>query len=72
MFTRGGGPLVGYGAKVLTKVIVKFLAKKGLMVGLVTGSSVVISKIPPHAISTYIFNALITISDSEKKIYPSW
>ena len=43
--------------KVIAKVVVNFLAKKGLMAGLVTGGGIVVSKIPATAISTYLRDA---------------
>lgn len=52
-----GGALIeisGISIKVAAKVVVNFLAKKGLLAGIGTGVGVVISKIPSTAISTYL------------------
>ena len=54
-----GGALIeiivsGISIKILIQVILNFLAKKGLITGLATGSAIVISKIPPNVISTYL------------------
>jgi hypothetical protein len=53
-----GGALIeisGISIKVVAKVVLNFLAKKGLLAGIGTG--VVISKIPSTAISTYLRDA---------------
>lgn len=55
-----GGALIEISSisiKVAAKVAVTFLAKKGLLAGVVTGGGVVISKIPATAISTYLRDA---------------
>jgi len=59
-FSRGGGmvELSGINIKVIAKVAINFLAENGLLAGLVTGSSVALSKIPTSAISTYLREAL--------------
>jgi hypothetical protein len=52
-----GGALIeisGISIKVVAKVVLNFLAKKGLLAGIGTGAGVVISKIPSTAISTYL------------------
>jgi len=53
---RGGAiiEISGISIKVVAKVVLNFLAKKGLLAGIVTGGGVVISKIPATAISTYL------------------
>ena len=53
---RGGSiiEISGISIKVVTKVVLNFLAKKGLMTGIMTGTGIVISKIPLTAISTYL------------------
>ena len=40
--------------KVVAKIVLNFLAKKGLLTGMVAGGGIVISKIPATAISTYL------------------
>jgi hypothetical protein len=53
-----GGALIeisGISIKVVAKVVLNFLAKKGLLAGIGTG--VVISKIPSTAISTYLLDS---------------
>ena len=66
-----GGALVEISAisiKVVGKVILNFLAKKGLLAGLATGGGVVISKIPVTAISTYLRDSFPqNLPDLEKK-----
>lgn len=59
-FPRGGVVirLSGISIKVVTTFVVKFLAKNGLLVGLVTGSGVGLSGIPTSALSTYLREAL--------------
>lgn len=52
-----GGALIeisGISIKVVAKVVLNFLAKKGLLAGIGTGVGVVISKTPSTAISTYL------------------
>lgn len=44
----------GISIKVVAKVVLNFLAKKGLLAGIVAGGGLVISKIPSTAISTYL------------------
>ena len=53
---RGGAiiEVSGIRIKIVGKVIINFLAKKGLLAGILTGGGVVISKIPATAISTYL------------------
>ena len=53
---RGGAiiEVSGISIKIVGKVIINFLAKKGLLAGILTGGGVVISKIPATAISTYL------------------
>jgi hypothetical protein len=54
--------------KIVGKVIINFLAKKGLLAGILTGGGVVISKIPATAISTYLRDAFPqNLPDLEKK-----
>ena len=43
--------------KIIANVVVNFLAKKGLMAGLMAGGGIVVSKIPATAISTYLRDA---------------
>lgn len=66
-----GGAIIEISAvsfKFAAKVAINFLAKQGLMAGLLTGSSIVISKIPLTAVSTYIRDALPqNLPDLEKK-----
>jgi hypothetical protein len=58
----------GISVKIITKIVVNFLAKKGLMVGLTTGSCMVIKKLPITAISTYLRDAFPqNLPDLEKK-----
>lgn len=55
-----GGALIeisGISIKVVAKVVLNFLAKKGLIAGLATGGVKVISKIPPNAVSKYLSDA---------------
>jgi hypothetical protein len=55
-----GGAVIEVSAisiKVVAKVILNVLAKKGLLAGIVTGTGVVISQIPASAISTYLRDA---------------
>jgi len=56
---RGGAmiELSGISIKIIAKVAINFLAENGLLAGLVTGSSVALSKIPTTAISTYLREA---------------
>ena len=56
---RGGAiiEISGISIKVVTKVVLNYLAKKGLLAGLLTGGSVVISKIPATAVSRYLRDA---------------
>lgn len=56
---RGGAfiEITGVSIKVVGKVVLNFLAKKGLMAGVLTGGSLVVSKIPATAISTYLRDA---------------
>ena len=56
---RGGAfiEISGVSIKVVTKVVLNFLAKKGLMAGMVSGGGIVLSKIPATAISTYLRDA---------------
>ena len=44
----------GISIKVVTKVVLNFLPKKGLLTGIMTGGVAVISKIPTTTISTYL------------------
>lgn len=57
-FPRGGAvvELSGTGIKALA-VVIKFLAENGLMAGLVTGTSVVVSRIPTNALNAYLRDA---------------
>ena len=55
-----GGVLIeisGISIKIVTQVMLNFLAKKGLLAGLATGGAVVISKIPATAVSAYLYDA---------------
>nr|WPV76405.1 hypothetical protein [Naviculales sp.] len=57
LFSPRGGAIIEVSAisvKVIVKVVVNFLAKKGLMAGVMTGGGIVVSKIPATAISTYL------------------
>lgn len=71
-----GGALIeisGIKIKIMEEIALNFLAKKGLLAGLVTGGSIVISKIPATAVSTYLRDAFPqNLPDLEKKFYPSW
>ena len=59
--------------KIVSKVVLNFIAKKGLLAGLATGGTVIISKIPATAVSTYLRDAFPqNLPDLEKKFYPSW
>lgn len=52
-----GGALIeisGISIKVVGKVVLNFLAKKGLLAGLATGGGMVLSNIPATAVSTYL------------------
>jgi len=53
---RGGAfiEISGISINVVAKIVLNFLAKKGLLAGMVTGGGIVISKIPATAISTYL------------------
>jgi|AntRauMFilla1563_2_1112583.scaffolds.fasta_scaffold04572_3 hypothetical protein len=51
-----GGALIEI-SFVSLKIVLNFLAKKGLLAGLLTGSGLVISKIPAAAVSTYLRDA---------------
>ena len=66
-----GGALIeisGISIKVVAQVVVKFLAEKGLLAGLAAGGTVVISKIPATAVSTYLRDAFPqNLPDLEKK-----
>jgi hypothetical protein len=66
-----GGAIVeisGISFKFVGKVVVNFLAKRGLMTGIVTSTGIVISKIPATAISTYLRDAFPqNLPDLEKK-----
>jgi hypothetical protein len=67
---RGGAfiEISAMSIKVVTQVGVNFLAKKGLLAGLATGVSVVISKIPATAVSTYLRDSFPqNLPDLEKK-----
>ena len=56
--------------KVVAKVVINFLAEKGVMAGLVTGGCIGISKIPVTEISTYLRDAFPqNLPDLEKKKY---
>jgi hypothetical protein len=59
-FPRGGdgGVVSGISIKVVLTFVVNFLAEHGLLAGLVTGSSVYLSKIPTNAISVCLREAL--------------
>jgi len=56
---RGGAfiEISGISVKIITTVVVNFLAKKGLLVGLMTGGSLIASQIPATAISAYLRDA---------------
>jgi len=66
-----GGALIEISAisiKVVAKVVLNFLAKKGLLAGLATSGAVVISKIPATAVSLYLRDAFPqNLLDLEKK-----
>ena len=66
-----GGAIIEVSAisiKVVAKFAINFLAEKGLLAGLVTGGTVVISKIPATAISTYLRDSFPqNLPDLEKK-----
>lgn len=67
---RGGAiiEISGISIKVVAKVVLNFLAKKGLLAGLVSGGGIVISKIPATAISTYLRDSFPqNLPDLEKK-----
>ena len=49
----------GTNIKVVTKVVLNFLAKKGLLANLLTGGNVLVSKIPATAVSVYLRNAFL-------------
>lgn len=52
-----GGALVevsGISIKIMANSLITFIAKKGLLAGLITGGGVIISSIPLTAISTYL------------------
>lgn len=69
-FPRGGAiiEISGISIKVLAKVAIKFIAKKGLLAGLVGGSGIALSKIPTSAISTYLRDAFPqNLPELEKK-----
>jgi hypothetical protein len=56
--------------KIAVKVVLNFLAEKGLLAGLLTGGGVVVSKIPATAISKYLRDAFPqNLPDLEKKKY---
>ena len=53
-----GGFLVEFSViKIVTHVILKFLAEKGLIAGITTGATLLISKIPGSAVTTYLRDA---------------
>ena len=57
-----GGAIIkisGISIKVIAKVVLNFLAKKGLLADIVTGGGVVISKIPATEISTYLRDSFL-------------
>lgn len=67
---RGGAiiEISGISIKVVAKVVLNFLAKKGLLAGLVSGGGIVMSKIPATAISTYLRDSFPqNLPDLEKK-----
>jgi len=67
---RGGAiiEVSGISIKVVGKVVINFLAKKGLLAGILTGGGVIISKIPATAISTYLRDSFPqNLSHLEKK-----
>lgn len=69
---RGGASIEisGISIKVIAKIVIKFIAKKGLLTGLVTTSGIALSKIPVSAISTYLSDALPqNLPELEKKKY---
>lgn len=62
-----GGALVEI-SMVSFKVVLNFLAQKGIMAGLLGGSAIVIGKLPVTAISTYLCDAFPqNLPDLEKK-----
>lgn len=57
IFSPHGGAFIeisGVSIKVVAKVVLNFLAKKGLLVGIGATGSVILRKIPATAISTYL------------------
>jgi hypothetical protein len=56
IYPRGGAfiEISGISIKIVSTVVLNFLAKKGLLVGIVTGAGIVTSKIPSSAISKYL------------------
>ena len=67
---RGGAfiEISGISIKVVGQVVLNFLAKKGLLAGVLTGGGIVISKIPATAISTYLRDAFPqNLPELEKK-----
>lgn len=67
---RGGAfvEISGISIKIVAKFILTFLAKKGLLAGIATGSGIVISKIPANAISRYLRDSFPqNLPDLEKK-----
>jgi hypothetical protein len=51
---RGGSVITLSEIKVIAKAVMTFLAENGFLAGLGTGSTIVLSKIPTNAISTYL------------------
>ena len=69
-FPPGGAviEISGISIKIMVKIALNFLAKKGLLAGLTTGGVVLISKIPASAVSTYLRDAFPqNLPDLEKK-----
>ena len=70
-FSNRGGAMIeisGVSIKIIAKVTLNFLAKKGLLAGVITGGVIVIGKIPPTAVSTYLRDSFPqNLPDLEKK-----
>ena len=56
---RGGAliEITGLSIEIAAKVLLNFLAEKGFLLGIVSGSAVIVSQIPASAISTYLRDA---------------
>ena len=69
---RGGAfiEITSISIKVISKVVIKFIAKKKLLTGLLATTGIIASKIPVSAISTYLSDALPqNLPELEKKKY---